>query len=318
VLEGVVVAPGTSTRRLGGIDLPLACTHAATGLALTLVPPGCFAMGSPEGEGGADEHPQHEVELARPFFLGTHPVTIRDWRRLAAAHALPGPDGVTGFESDGVVEWRRDPRATWDDPLPFLGFRPSDAHPVTQVSWLDARGLCARFGLRLPAEAEFEWALRGGTATRYWWGDDAGAARGRGNYADRSLRARFRHWRVDGRLLDLPAFDHDDGFTFTSPVGAFAANPFGLHDIGGNVWEWCEDLYAPAAYAQRERERQAPRPAGGERRVLRGASWDNGPNGARSARRYSEAPAARLVNVGFRVAWDPHRGPASESRRRQE
>jgi formylglycine-generating enzyme required for sulfatase activity len=308
--DGVVVAPSTPTRRIGGVELPIAATHAASGLALTLVPPGRFVMGSPTGEGEDDERPQVEVALARPFLLGTFPVTIRDWRRLDAARATAGRDGVTGFETDGIVEWRRDARATWSDPLPFLGFRPTDDHPVTQVSWFDAQEFCGRLGLRLPTEAEFEWALRGGTPTRYWWGDDPDGARGRGNYSDRSLRTRFRHWRVDGKLLDLPSFEHDDGFVFTSPVGTFAANPFGLHDVGGNVWEWCQDDYDAAAHARRDRDGHVAFRGDGARRVLRGASWDNGPRGARSARRYSEAPSLRLVNVGFRVALDLHGAPA--------
>jgi formylglycine-generating enzyme required for sulfatase activity len=303
-VKDLIVADGTPTRRLNGGPLPAAAVHSPSGLALTLIPPGRFVMGSPDGEGEADEHPSRLVELARPFFLGTHPVTIAEWER-GGAPAVAGPDGVTGFETDGVVEWRHDERASWRDPLPHLRFRPKPDHPVTQVSWRDAQAFCRRFALRLPTEAEFEWALRGGTATRYFWGDDPAGARGRGNWSDRSMRARFRHWKVNGRLLDLPAFDHDDGFVFTSPVGAFPPNPFGLVDVGGNVWEWCEDVYDPVAYARLERDGHVACRTGGDRRVLRGASWDNGPRGARSARRYSEAPESRLVNVGFRVAFDP-------------
>lgn len=304
MLAELTVQPHTPTLQIDGTDLPVAGTHKASGLSLTLIPPGHFMMGSAEGEGDPDEHPQHEVELTRPLYLGTNPVTIGGWRRFAQATAPRGLEGVTGFEIDGVVEWRHDPRANWQDPLPFLDFQPSEDHPVTQISWFEAREYCKQLGLRLPTEAEFEWALRGGTGTSYWWGDDPAEANGRGSYSDRSMRARFRHWRVDGKLLDLPYFNHDDGHVFTSPVGSFLANPFGLYDIGGNVWEWCEDVYDPAAYDQRVRDGHTAQHNANSRRVLRGASWDNGPFGARSARRYSAVPELRLVNVGFRVAYD--------------
>jgi len=290
------------------VSLPVCVTHRASGIRLTLIPAGVFAMGSPRDEGKDDEHPRHEVVIQRPFWLGTHPVTVGEWRRFVAArgaaHASTDESGVTGHETDGIVEWRTDPAATWRDPLPFLGFRPTDDHPVTMVNWFEARDFCARDGFRLPTEAEFEWALRGGTASRYWWGDAPGDAGGSGNYADRAMRLRFRHWKVGGQLLELPAFAHDDGFVFTSPVCTFAPNPFGLHDIGGNAWEWCEDVYDACAYAQGERDGHAPFRGPGDARVVRGASWDNGPRGARSASRYFAGAAQRLVNVGFRVARD--------------
>lgn len=291
-------------RQAGGATLPEQVLHRPTGLRLVLVPAGRGMQGSQEGEGQPDERPRHEVVFGRPVYVGIAPITRAEWARLGDGLEVAGGEAFTMTEADGVADFHRDERASWRDPLPNLGFSPGDDHPVTMVSWYDAVAFCRRHGLRLPTEAEAEWAHRGGAATRYWWGDDPAGAAGRGNLCDRALRGRFRNFRVDGRLFDLPSFDHDDGFPFTSPVGTFAANPFGLFDVTGNVWEWCEDVYDAAAYARRSPDGHLPWVGPGPRRVLRGASWDNGPNGARCARRYSERAELRLVNVGFRVVRD--------------
>jgi formylglycine-generating enzyme required for sulfatase activity len=303
MLDELEAEPGTPTVRLGTQELPCQVRHRRSGLALVLVPPCSFTFGSPPDDGETDERPQRQLALRRPLWFGRGPVTVRQWRSFAASRPPVGP-GCTGFLVDGAVEWRHDERATFEDPLPYLGPPPGDDHPVTQVSWHDAQDFCARHGMRLPTEPEFECVLRAGAATRYPWGDDPAGACGRGNWSDRSLRQRFDHWRVHGRLLDLPAFAHDDGYVFTSPVGTFPANAFGLSDVGGNVWEWCADAYVERAYEAADRDPHVPL-FGEGRRVLRGASWDNGPRGARSARRYHENPTLRHANIGFRVVYDP-------------
>jgi formylglycine-generating enzyme required for sulfatase activity len=166
-------------------------------------------------------------------------------------------------------------------------------HPVVAVSWEDATTYCRHYGKRLPTEAEWEYAARAGTQTRYWWGNGNPGFRRVANVADESAK----------RLFKTIMTGYDDGYERTAPVGVYDANPWGLHDMIGNVNEWTADWYG-STYYQQSPERNPQGPSSGEYRVLRGGSWNNQPFGVRSANRNWITPTNRVVYVGFRCAQD--------------
>lgn len=173
---------------------------------------------------------------------------------------------------------------------------------MVNVTWNDAKAFCAWLSrkegqkYRLPTEAEWEYACRAGTATRHPGGDDTATLARIANIADQSTK------RIPGYPESILVASFDDGHKFTAPVGSFAANAFGLNDMIGNVWEWCEDMYDEKAYSKRSGVTTDPlATSGSEDRVLRGGSWYNRPRPARSAGRFRSAPGRQDDASGFRV-----------------
>jgi formylglycine-generating enzyme required for sulfatase activity len=215
----------------------------ATGMKFVRIRPGKFLMGSPKDEKDrSDDEEQHEVEITRPFALGVYAVTRGQFRKFVEDDSYrteAEKDGKGGYGWDADKnEWKQDPKYTWRNP----GFEQTDEHPVVEVSWNDAKAFCAWLGrkdgrtYRLPTEAEWEYACRARTTTRFHFGDDEEDLARFANLADASLRrATKKGWGIKA----------DDGYAFTAPVGRFKANPWGLYDMHGNVWQWCEDYYGP-------------------------------------------------------------------------
>jgi formylglycine-generating enzyme required for sulfatase activity len=177
------------------------------------------------------------------------------------------------------------------------------------VSWNDAQAFCTwlakRTGrtIRLPTEAQWEYACRAGSTTHWSWGDDPAGGKGKCNAADKTGKARFRRWRV---------FNWADGHVFTCPVGTYQPNAFGLYDMHGNVWEWCRDWYrrSYASAGQTDpKGRYADR--SGPPRVVRGGSWMSTPGRCRSASRAACGPLGSPCDfiIGFRVAADAKPAP---------
>ena len=288
------------------------------GMKLVLIPPGEFIMGSEESaeamvnyfnatygielkaEGYNREHPKHRVRITRPFYLGTYPVTVGQFRRFVQdadykTDAEKDGKGGEGYDS-ATGKWeKKKPEYTWRS----LGFEQTDEHPVVNVSWNDAVAFCEWISrkegktYRLPTEAEWEYACRAGTTTRYWSGDNPEKLAGAGNVRDATLKTKFPKW---GHTIRA-----HDGYVFTSPVGSYRANPFGLYDMHGNAWQWCADWYGEKYYAASPLEDPIG-PDSGWSRVLRGGSWSYGPTLARSAYRSWYAPDDRDTCCGFRVA----------------
>ena len=262
---------------------------------LMIVPAGGFRMGSEEADGESyrNERPAHTVDVPS-FAMGQSEVTRAEYAAFTEATGRSEGDGCWTYDPS---DRRRvlDADASWAAP----GFTQEDAHPVVCVSWDDAQAYVRWLGdetgegYRLPSEAEWEYAARAGTMTRWAWGDDRTGQCRHANGVDRSARERFRDW---GGVAC------DDGAAATAAVRSFAANRFGLYDMAGNVWEWVADCWH-AGYADAPRDGSAWTQDGDcAERVLRGGSWADDPGHLRSAVRGREPTDLREIAVGFRVA----------------
>ncbi len=282
---GKALSPGDTFRDCANREIATAGeapSGVLCGPEMTVVPSGSFRMGSPPSEEGRDddEGPVHEVTIAEPFAVGTHEITREQFAAFVDATGYEPGDGCWVYE-DG--DWTKKEGRSWRDP----GYDQRLDHPVTCVSWEDAREyvdwLSGETGedYRLLTEAEWEYVARAGTRTRYWWGDGIG----------------------DGKAVCYGCGSRWD-YEKTAPVGSFSANPWGLHDVHGNVYEWTQDCWhdnydgAPTdggAWLEAD---------GGDcsRRVLRGGSWGHYPRDLRSANRSRGTTDGRGGSSGFRVA----------------
>lgn len=277
------------------------------GMKLVLIPAGKFMMGSPESEKdrGSDEGPQHEVEITKPFYLGIHEVTVGQFRAFVRDTGYK-----TEAEKDGKGGWGYNADTKkWEGPKPHYhwqntGWEQTDEHPVVNVTWNDAQEFCRWLskkegrGYRLPTEAQWEYACRARTTTRFYNGNDEDDLKTVANIPDASFTRKLPD--------DASGNSWDDGYPFTAPVGRFQANIFGLYDMHGNAREWCADCYDKGFY--KNSPRQDPENAKEAlERVLRGGSWCIEGRRCRSSRRYQEAPYTRYHDLGFRVAADQSR-----------
>lgn len=272
------------------------------------------------------EKPSHRVNISKAFDIGQTEVTVGQFRQFVEAtgyvtEAEKG-DGALGFfpeEKDYVDRFHQDPMITWRTP----GFEQTDRHPVVCVTWKDSTAFCAwlsekeRMVYRLPTEAEWELACRAGTKTWYAWGSDPKEAYSHANVADASLEEAFPNTTRYQRAVQLEKGD-GDGYVFTAPAGKFKPNAWGIHDMHGNVWEWCQDRWSEDVYERifdgiprQERDQvlltdplfedKTDQHAFGDWRVLRGGAWTCAPAAVRSTiRTYAESGDASIY-TGFRV-----------------
>jgi formylglycine-generating enzyme required for sulfatase activity len=241
-----------------------------------LIEPGEFTMGEAPADKslGTNEIPVHRVRFTKQFWMGKYEVTQAQWKSV--------------FGKDSVRDRISDPRLRGEN------------KPMIEVNWKDCVEFCRRISkpglkVRLPTEAEWEYACRAGSSTRYAFGNVAEELYKYGNYCDRSNKNQ------------LPYQDkaHDDHHDKLAPVGSFRPNAWNLHDLHGNVWEWCQDKYhknyngMPSDGAAWESGRETAR-------VIRGGSWYHSKDDCRSARRSPNDPKKyepdyRSNSIGFRV-----------------
>jgi len=204
------------------------------------VPAGTFQMGSPAGEKDRrGDEGQHTVELTHDFYLGKYEVTRGQFRAFvneAGYRTEPETDGqgAWGYDEDTKKVEGRKPKYSWKS----TGFGQTEEHPVVNVTWNDANAFCrwlaqrSKKAIRLPTEAEWEYAARAGSAKRFYSGDSPETLVKVGNVADGTAKKKFPDWQT---------IIAEDGYVFTAPVGQFQPNRLGLYDMLGNVWEWCQD-----------------------------------------------------------------------------
>ncbi|WP_336952863.1 formylglycine-generating enzyme family protein [Sphingobium aromaticivastans] len=266
------------------------------GPQMVAIPAGHAVLGASEveteREGRAQalaewERPQRVITFDRPFAVGKYHVTRREFAAFAKATGRQMQGCVVagdGKWSDGSL-----PGKSYAD----VGFPQGDDEPALCVNWDDANAYAAWLSrkshahYRLLTEAEWEYAARGGSVAARWWGDDVVSICNRVNGGDRDYAAVM----PADKSANLTC---SDGFAHSNPVGHFAANPFGLHDMLGNAWQWVSDCFNPV-----------PGGVSGEAdckaRSIRGGSWHNGVATLRSATRFSLPPAMRSSSLGFRV-----------------
>ncbi|MFM6872775.1 MAG: formylglycine-generating enzyme family protein [Dolichospermum sp.] len=233
-------------------------------LEMIAIPGGTFMMGSPENEEGSRdrERPQHEVTI-KPFLMGKYPITQAQWEIVAALEKVN-------------IDLEFYPSFFEDNNL-----------PVEHISWNDAQEFCARLSrmtnkaYRLPSEAQWEYACRGGTTTPFYFGD--------------KITAKLANY--DGNYV------YSDEQEETTEVGSFSPNAFGLYDMHGNVWEWCQDDWHDN-YEGAPTDGSAWTGLSSDKKVLRGGSWYNFSDFCRSACRICNAADFDDDNIGFRVVCD--------------
>lgn len=278
------------------LGLPAEYTN-SIGMTFRLIPPGEFAMGDTAAETEAalkeadpnDRHwqeciksaaPQHRVILTQPFYLGAYEVTQAEYEKVMGSNPSCFATTGTGKEVVAGIDTSRHPAemVSWSDVTEFCAklsvlenLRPLYSRNGSTITSLDGTGY------RLPTEAEWEYSCRAGTTTKYWIGNG------------------------DDTLVQAGWFAAKSG---THPVGALAANPFGLFDIHGNVWEWVEDGWDSSAYVPFQ-DKPAVNPRHSftttSQRLLRGGAWDGDASYCRSASRFANASTATDDGIGFRV-----------------
>jgi formylglycine-generating enzyme required for sulfatase activity len=299
------------------------CISTASGIELILIPAGEFEMGSRVTEEDLaakfarwnlkdfpgnlknysalveQEQPAHRVKISRSFYLSQCEVTVGQFRQFVTDDGYKTEAETNGKGGYGVNvetgEFRQNPQHNWRNP----GFRQTDEHPVVNVTWDDARKFCEwlsqKEGLtyRLPTEAEWEYACKAGTNSLWSHGDDLNDLALVGNVCDETAKEIFPNWKVN---------EAKDGYVFTAPVGKLRANAFGLHDMHGNVAEWCQDVWDTNVYAKRTGLTVDPeQTSGSDCRIVRGGSWLKYPIFTRSADR-NYAPRNLQNNCfGFRI-----------------
>ncbi len=299
----------TAIEKLG---LPWKVMHKKSGITMLLVPPGKYKRGElaviPEERIGIPDHqlapslPAHYVQISNPFYLGQTEVTIAQWADFSVKSgyktAAEKPDSLGGSTITPDSTWRRDKASTWKHPSPGLGKlipAPTQDDPVAQISPADADAFTNYYDLALPTEAEWEYAARAGTNSKYWWGNNIPITSiGEFNVVDQTAKPHFS-WRY---------YPFDDGYITVAPTNRKTqANPWGFVDILGNLAEWMANQYTPDHYVVANTQALATPAfdmmASGEARSYRGGCWDSSPG---QATVYVRGGYDRQTDViGFRV-----------------
>jgi formylglycine-generating enzyme required for sulfatase activity len=258
-----------------------------TGIVLVLIPGGTFTMGAqstdPSGanydpNAQSDEGPPHAVTLS-PYFISKYEMTQGQWLATYAANpSVYNEENYSDlFNRDGLA---------WNA-----------LHPVENISWFDCNAATRDLGLVLPSEAQWEHSARGGKSSVYWTGNNLESLQDAENVLDSYQKAQVNPligWMYEAAL--------NDGNEVHAQVGSYGANGYGLHDVLGNVGEWCSDGYLGDAYSAPEGAVDPQFAGDGLHHIIRGGSFDGPALGARSALRSANSPELRYSSLGFRPA----------------
>jgi len=284
--KGCRACPWATERDYDGAPWASDVAHEKTGIQMVMLPEGVFEMGSTQSE---EEQPVHEVRIERAFYIGAYEVTVEQFRRFTQE---------TGYETEAkksgtAYVWKQgnwmDIEGNWGDTQGaswrFPGREPSDEEPASCITWHDAKAYCEWANVRLPTEAEWEYACRAGTKTAFCFGND------------------------DGKLDEYAWYSENSGMR-AHPVGMKLENAWGIYDIYGNLWEWCEDV-VHLCYEGAPVDGSAWLDGGdSEQRVLRGIGCMSTPmyrewTLGSSFRRWQHA-RSRRDEIGFRVVLPIH------------
>jgi formylglycine-generating enzyme required for sulfatase activity len=305
VLKLLLMISGVRAQQAPATNYPPLLTN-TLGMVFVLIPAGEFQMGSRDREVQAflfemeqknvaawyrqsppSEIPRHPVRLAQPFYFGAHEVTVGSFSNFVQQTGYRTDAERDGAGGDGRSEgkWTRRAEFNWRN----MGYNRDDTEPVVNVTWNDAVAFCEwlskkeRARYRLPTEAEWEYACRAGTTTRYFWGDTD-------EHRDEYV------WHAE----NAGGFPH--------PVAQLKSNAFGLFDLNGNVYEYCSDWFSTNWYQKAALEAQRngilinpTGPSAGTEKVVRGGSWGTAPMHCRSAFRGGAGLTHRNMRDGFRV-----------------
>ena len=270
-------------------------------MTMVLVPPGEFLMGSSPEEASRlaalmtqkkitdwypdspkSEAPPRRTKITKPFYIGATEVTLGDFKAFVAEAGYVTDAERDGKGGDGKAggRWTQKPEFSWKN----MGYERADDLPVVNVSWNDAAAFCRWLSIkegkryRLPTEAEWEYACRAGTSTRYYWGDEDAA-------------------------LNEYAWTGANSGGGPHPVAQLKPNAWGLYDMLGNTYEYCQDYFVVKPYDPAQAV-DPKGPAEGSERVVRSGSWGTNPMHPRCAFRGGAGPTHRNMRDGFRVACD--------------
>jgi formylglycine-generating enzyme required for sulfatase activity len=271
VTNGAGVAPSTPVTLM--VNPLLVNLGSSMPLNLTPIPAGTFTMGSPSSDPDyQSDETHHQVTVSQNFYMGTYLVTQAQWTQVMGANP-------SHFQTPANLQRPVEGVSYTDITTADTGFLAK-----LNQNAIVSPGIPSGYVFRLPTEAEWEYACRAGTTTRFYWGD----------YSDANTTINFYAW-----------YSVNDGAT-TMPVGELLPNDWGLYDMAGNVWEWCQDWYA--AYDSGP-DTDPAGPTTGSNRVVRGGSWGDTSSFCRSAYRDYDDPVDRDIYIGFRVVLAPPRTP---------
>ena len=268
------------------LDLGKDCPHCPE---LVGIPTGLALLGSLPDEKGRepDEGPIQKVQV-KAFAIGKYEVTKAQWRVFVQQSGHPTSSECLTWAGDG---YDKPPLLSWQE----TGFVQTDNHPVVCISWQDAKAYAqwlskaSAKSYRLPTEMEWEYAAKAGQGLVPFPWPSGDSPCNRANFADQSLLPLHPQWRLGAC---------GDGFEFTSPVGSFAANPWGIFDMQGNAMEWVSSCYATAIQTQAEKNSECAK------RVIKGGGWDMTEKYLRNAYRGRAGERIRTTGIGFRVVRD--------------
>lgn len=247
--------------------------------SMTLIKKGSFNMGSYYGD--KDEKPPHKVIINNNFKISIYEVTRGEFKKfIEESHYITDAEKGNGCKVWTNNKWVYTKGINWKTP----NYPQKSIHPVVCVSWNDSMAYIkwinqkTKENYRLPTEAEWEYVAKAGTSTKWSFGNNKKELKKYANIAD--------------KLTNYPWKEKwSDGYKYTAPVGSYKKNKWGVYDMYGNVWEWCQDNY-------RKNYRKKPL---NSKKVFRGASFINFPKSTRSANRFADAPSSRYNVIGFRL-----------------